>query len=75
MTYHSSKGLQFENVFLPNCTTSNPEDRPALYVAITRTYGTLYIMYSGSVSPLFDEIEEDCYDTTLQKNEEIDKLI
>ena len=38
MTYHSSKGLQFENVFLPDCTVEDDDNRNPLYVAVTRTY-------------------------------------
>ena len=49
MTYHSSKGLQFENV----------------YVAVTRTYQSLYILHSGNLSSLFDDVPRDLYDTSL----------
>ncbi len=62
MTYHSSKGLQFEHVFLPNC---DDNDRNPLYVAITRSYEGLYIMYSGNLSSLFDNVPESLYSTTL----------
>lgn len=65
MTYHSSKGLQFEHVFLPECTVEGEEDRNPLYVAITRSYGALYIMHSGNLSSLFDAVPKDVYDTTL----------
>ena len=44
MTYHSSKGLQFEYVFLPNCIVEGNDDRNPLYVAITRSYRGLYII-------------------------------
>lgn len=51
MTYHSAKGLQFETVFLPDISPLDPNhpdsDQRALYVAMTRTYRYLYIMYSG----------------------------
>ena len=52
MTYHSSKGLQFEHVFLPECTVEGEEDRNPLYVAITRSYRALYIMHSGNLNSL-----------------------
>lgn len=65
MTYHSSKGLQFEHVFLPECTVEGEEDRNPLYVAITRSYRALYIMHSGNLSSLFDAVPKDVYDTTL----------
>ena len=56
MTYHSAKGLQFETVFLPDIQPINRDsDQKALYVAMTRTYRYLYIMYSGVLpAPLSD---------------------
>jgi superfamily I DNA/RNA helicase len=63
MTYHSAKGLQFEAVFLPDCDESRPGNRSVLYVAITRTYQSLYIMHSGQLSPFFDAVPEDLYQT------------
>ncbi len=71
MTYHSSKGLQFENVFLPECTAEDVDDRNPLYVAITRTYGNLYIMHSGNLSSLFDAVPKDVYDTSLSSGTKI----
>lgn len=57
MTYHSAKGLQFETVILPFYEGAlDCDSRKALYVAMTRTYRFLYIMYSGKHlrSPLQD---------------------
>ena len=65
MTYHSSKGLQFENVFIPECTAEGTDDRNPLYVAITRTYRSLYIMHSGNLSSFFDDVPTSLYDTSL----------
>ena len=65
MTYHSSKGLQFENVFVPECTAEGEENRNPLYVAITRTYRSLYIMHSGNLSSFFDDVPTDLYDQSL----------
>ncbi len=65
MTYHSSKGLQFEAVFLPNCCS---EDINPLYVALTRTYEYLYITHSGNLSSLFDSVPLDVYETELANN-------
>lgn len=65
MTYHSSKGLQFEAVFLPECTASAPDDRNPLYVAITRTYQSLYIMHSGNLSSFFDAVPTNLYESSL----------
>lgn len=71
MTYHSSKGLQFESVFLPECIASNNGDKNPLYVAITRTYKSLYIMHSGNLSSYFDSIPVDLYDTSLSSGTKI----
>ena len=65
MTYHSSKGLQFEHVFIPECNVENEDNRNPLYVAITRTYRSLYIMHSGNLSSLFDDIPNTLYDSSL----------
>lgn len=65
MTYHSSKGLQFENVFIPECIAEDPDDRNPLYVAVTRTYRALYIMHSGNLSCLFDNVPTNLYDDSL----------
>ena len=58
LNYYNSKGLQFEAVFMPNFSDygqkSSKNDRNALYVAITRTYQSLYIMYSGILSSMMD---------------------
>jgi len=67
MTYHSSKGLQFEAVFLPECYSSNNDDRNPLYVALTRTYQALYVMHSGNLSSFFDAVPKDLYDTSIIK--------
>jgi len=50
MTYHSAKGLQFETVILPMFTAAiSQESRKALYVAMTRTYRNLYVLYTGEL--------------------------
>jgi len=71
LTYHSAKGLQFEAVFIPNCTCEDEESRNPLYVAITRSYQSLYILHSGNLSSFFDEIPEDLYETTNNYTEEL----
>ena len=65
MTYHSSKGLQFEHVFLPECNVEGNDERNPLYVAVTRSYRGLYIMHSGDLSSLFDEVPQALYETSL----------
>lgn len=71
LTYHSAKGLQFEAVFLPECTFSDNDDRNPLYVAITRTYQSLYIMHSGNLSSFFDVIPIHLYDQNSTNNTEL----
>ncbi len=65
MTYHSAKGLQFETVFIP-MLPSIIQNRSALYVAITRTYHYLYLMYSGSMPNLFLNASPKDYLTTTE---------
>ncbi len=74
MTYHSAKGLQFETVFLPSLEDYDEEygesSRKALYVAMTRTYRNLYIMYSGDLP----KVISDNVDSSLYKITEIDTI-
>lgn len=58
MTYHSAKGLQFEHVFIPALENIyEGGSHRSLYVAMTRTYKNLYIMYSGSLPPFWKQLE------------------
>ena len=65
--YFQEHGLnvEFENVFLPDCTVEDDDNRNPLYVAVTRTYQSLYILHSGNLSSLFDDVPRDLYDTSL----------
>lgn len=67
MTYHSAKGLQFETVFIPyaeDFTESSVSKQKALYVAMTRTYRNLYVMYSGWLPHPFSKINPGLYKST-----------
>lgn len=68
MTYHSAKGLQFEAVFIPiveKYPVADTElDRKALYVAMTRTYRYLYVLYSGSLPSPLKEVDVKLFATT-----------
>lgn len=74
MTYHSAKGLQFGTVILPGIAPLYPNgdrrisEQKALYVAMTRTYRNLYILYSGDLPYPLSEIlpYSDLYKTTEQ---------
>lgn len=64
LTYHSSKGLQFEHVFMPSCNINSREHsyKEALFVAITRTYRNLFISYYDVLSPFIQDIDKSLYD-------------
>lgn len=62
MTYHGAKGLQFETVFIPNCSDPGYDKAP-LYVALTRTYSSLYIMYTGIRPGFINRIPSELYET------------
>lgn len=75
MTYHSAKGLQFEAVFLPQIehyVDDRDSDSKALYVAMTRTYRYLYIMYSGQLPNPLSNIPANLYKTT--ETEEVEDI-
>lgn len=68
LTYHSSKGLQFQTVFLP-WIDQNPqyagEMRTPLYVAMTRTYRDLYILHQGYLPYPLSTIPKELYKTEM----------
>lgn len=76
MTYHSAKGLQFEAVFLPALELYNERlsdnTRKSLYVAMTRTYKYLYVMYAGSLPSVLTGIDKNLYiETEVETIEDI----
>lgn len=66
MTYHSSKGLDFDNVFLPGLSqslyiSSNERlSRTLFMVAMTRSRNNLYLTHSGSRSAYLNNFASDC---------------
>jgi len=70
LTYHSGKGLQFETVFMPKLSSLSLDsdrrrsEQKALYVAMTRTYRNLYMMYSGILPSPVSTIPANLYKTT-----------
>jgi superfamily I DNA/RNA helicase len=64
ITYHSSKGLQFDYVFLPACNVaySKYDFQDSLYVAVTRTSEELHITYSETLSPYIKKVSKNLYD-------------
>ena len=63
LTYHSAKGLQFDMVILPLYNgASDDESRKALYVAMTRTMHSLYVLYSTqTLLPPLDKVPSHLY--------------
>lgn len=64
ITYHSSKGLQFEAVFIPGCSM---DDLPGgsinpLYVALTRTYQDLFIIYSDAKTQMLKDVPDSLFE-------------
>lgn len=63
MTYHSAKGLQFETVILPFYQgANNSDEKKALYVAMTRTYRNLYVLYNGELKEPLISVPERLYE-------------
>jgi superfamily I DNA/RNA helicase len=72
MTYHSAKGLDFNNVFLPDLTSEvkldakwrhfskDESERRHFFVAITRSKENVYFSYHGDPHPLIDHLPEEC---------------
>lgn len=60
LTYHSSKGTQFENIFLP--FAENGVERSPFYVGMTRTSRRLFITYENRLTSLLDEVPKDYFD-------------
>lgn len=66
MTYHSSKGLDFDNVFMPFLNRSLyivPDEtlsKTLFMVAMTRSRNNLYLTYSGYKHPYLDNFSDDC---------------
>ena len=66
MTYHSSKGLDFQAVFLPFLSInleiwrSDPiREKTLFFVALTRSRQSLFLSYSGFPHPFIEMIPED----------------
>ena len=66
MTFHSAKGLDFDNVFIPFANASmhiSPNDSLAktlFMVAMTRARKTLYMTYHGYPSDYLDAFKANC---------------
>jgi superfamily I DNA/RNA helicase len=69
MTYHSSKGLDFDNVFLPFLNTHfylHPNNAETLFmVAMTRSRKNLYLTYFGYTHDLVDKFKSECTEISI----------
>jgi superfamily I DNA/RNA helicase len=63
LTFASAKGLQFEAVFIPDCSTKISGDRvKSFYVAMTRTYQDLYFLSYNGFTGLINEVPEQLFE-------------
>ncbi|MCW3084248.1 MAG: hypothetical protein JWP12_1614 [Bacteroidetes bacterium] len=64
LTYHSAKGLQFENVFLPFCSKQNSKikEKTPLYVACTRASQELTITCTNDFHSYLEPIPNGLYE-------------
>lgn len=69
LTYHSAKGLQFEAVFIPNCIGDEENNRNPLYVALTRTYRDLFILYDNDLSEFISVIDSSLFEIINENSE------
>lgn len=69
MTYHSSKGLDFDNVFLPFLNAHlplHPSNAETLFmVAMTRSRKNLYLTYFGYTHDFVDKFKGECTEISI----------
>lgn len=69
MSYHSAKGLDFDNVFLPFLNTHfylHPSNAETLFmVAMTRSRKNLYLTYYGYTHDLVDKFKGECTEISI----------
>lgn len=56
LTFHSAKGTEFDNVFIPFANEDNRMDRNAFYVAVTRSSSRVFITYSRKLTSFLKDI-------------------
>lgn len=56
LTFHSAKGTEFDNVFIPFSDDDNKIDRNAFYVAVTRSSSKVFITYSRRLTSLLKDV-------------------
>lgn len=69
MTYHSAKGLDFDNVFLPYLNGSfylHPSNASTVFmVGMTRSRKNLYLTYFGYTHDLVDKFKSECTEISI----------
>jgi superfamily I DNA/RNA helicase len=69
MTYHSAKGLDFDNVFLPFLNSNfylHPSNAETLFmVAMTRSRKNLYLTYFGYTHDFVDTFKGECTEISI----------
>jgi superfamily I DNA/RNA helicase len=72
MTYHSAKGMDFDNVFLPflsdDLIIARNNQETLLMVALTRSKMNLFLTYSGYIHRLVKKFETSCQTIPLNKS-------
>lgn len=74
MTYHSSKGLDFDNVFIPGMnrnlfiTYDQDLSKTLFMVAMTRSRNNLYLTYSGYKHEYLQKFSSDCNSIDIHAN-------
>lgn len=76
MTYHSSKGLDFDKVYLPFCNHNDNEtkqvdnDKKVFLVGMTRSRGDLIISFSKKLNRFVAKFSEACNQKDLDMDEQ-----
>jgi superfamily I DNA/RNA helicase len=56
LTYHSGKGTEFDNVFIPFANDDMDLERNPFYVAVTRASSRVFITYSRKLTSLLKDV-------------------
>jgi superfamily I DNA/RNA helicase len=56
LTYHSAKGTEFDNVFIPFANEDDGLERNPFYVAVTRSSSRVFITYSRKLTSLLKDV-------------------
>lgn len=72
MPYKSSKGLQFESVFvfMPDNSFRLTRDISSIYVALTRSYKNLWVLHNNTLPVAMKNLSTDLYQNSFEKEVE-----